>query len=156
MGNLPPFNPKIHSLGTHTKEFCRFLNGHWAFSVRRLKYSWFPNSCFVHRVPCQVIWSQNVGRVRLRTCVRQCGTRAKYRRPRSAPTRLGWSDPFGHGTGPKSGVAPAQSGVLPVSKSNVAQGATSTLPTTSRQHGADANPDAPPEVCRSRTRQALD
>ncbi len=39
---------------------------------------------------------------------------------------------FGHGTGPKSGVAPAQYGVLPAPKVIVAPCATSTLPTTSR------------------------
>ena len=55
---------------------------------------------------------------------------------RSAPqTCLGWSDPldhFGHGTAPKSGVAPAQQGVLPVAKSKAAPCATLMLPTTSR------------------------
>jgi hypothetical protein len=41
---------------------------------------------------------------------------------------VGWSDPkhhFGHGTVPKSGVAPAQPGVLPASKLTVAPSATS-------------------------------
>jgi len=41
---------------------------------------------------------------------------------------VGWSDPkhhFGHGTVPKSGVAPAQHGVLPASKLIVAPCATS-------------------------------
>jgi len=58
---------------------------------------------------------------------------------------LGWSDPvgrFGHSTVPKSGVAPAQHGVLPASKSKAAPCATHMLPTTSRHPRGDANGDA--------------
>lgn len=57
---------------------------------------------------------------------------------------VGWSDPehhFGHGTVSKSGVAPAQPGVLPASKLIVAPCATSMLPTTSRHPQGDANGD---------------
>jgi len=58
---------------------------------------------------------------------------------------VGWSDPkhhFGHGTVSKCGVAPAQPGVLSVSKLNVARRATSTLPTTSRHPSGDAKGEA--------------
>src|SRR5690242_6156568 len=62
---------------------------------------------------------------------------------------LGWSDPvghFGHSTVPKSGVAPAQHGVLPASKSKAAPCATHMLPTTSRHPRGDANGEAKGDV----------
>src|SRR5271165_6421247 len=50
-------------------------------------------------------------------------------------------DSFGQPKAPKSGVAPAHSGVLPASNPNVAPCATSTLSTTSRHPRGDANRD---------------
>src|SRR5215469_949771 len=54
--------------------------------------------------------------------------------------RSQWS--FGHEPVAKSGVAPAQHRVLPVSKSNVGPRATSKLPTTSRHPPGDAKGEA--------------
>src|SRR5215467_9270274 len=61
-------------------------------------------------------------------------------------------DSFGQPEAPKNGVAPAHSGVLPVSKLNAARRATSTLPTTSRHLPGDANRDGEGDLCISRSR----
>jgi hypothetical protein len=52
----------------------------------------------------------------------------------------------------RSGVAPAQSGVFPASKLNVAHCATCTLPITLRHPLGDADGDGDGYVCLSRTR----
>ena len=60
---------------------------------------------------------------------------SRYSFPPCSAILLGWSDPvgnFGHSTVPKSGVAPAQHGVLRASKSKAAPCATLMLPSSSR------------------------
>src|SRR5262249_33936263 len=61
-------------------------------------------------------------------------------------------DFLGQPRAPNKGVAPAHSGVLPVSKLNAAPCATSTFPTTSRHLPGDANRDGEGDLCISRSR----